>query len=107
MISCYTDPATQDRVQEIFEYTAGLFDEIMIDDFWFTDCECGDCDTARQAQTVTIGEKTYPVVGNHLGGLPLRTHGATLTRTSPGRRKRVNPKRQADHQVSPVVRSVP
>jgi hypothetical protein len=35
-ISCYTDPATQDHLQSVFEYAAGLFDEIMIDDFWFT-----------------------------------------------------------------------
>ena len=39
--------------QEIFEYTAGLFDEIMIDDFWFTDCACPECDAARKAKTVT------------------------------------------------------
>ena len=64
IISCYTDPETQDHLREIFEYTAELFDEIMIDDFWFTDCQCGDCDTARQSKTVTIGDKTYPVTGD-------------------------------------------
>ncbi len=46
-IACYTDEPTQTRVQEIFEYTAALFDEIMIDDFWFTDCECDACKKAR------------------------------------------------------------
>ncbi|NOX56363.1 MAG: hypothetical protein GXP27_18345, partial [Planctomycetes bacterium] len=61
LISCYTDRATQERLQEIFEYTAELFDEIMIDDFWFTDCRCGECDAARRSRTVTIGDKTYPV----------------------------------------------
>ncbi len=64
LISCYTDPATQNHLQEIFEYTAGLFDEIMIDDFWFTDCRCGDCDAARRSRTVTVGEKTYRVSGD-------------------------------------------
>lgn len=64
LISCYTDSATQDRLQKIFEYTAALFDEIMIDDFWFTDCQCTQCDAARRARTVTIGEKTYPVPGD-------------------------------------------
>ncbi len=63
-ISCYTDQPTQQRLQEIFEYTAGLFDEIMIDDFWFTDCTCPDCDAARKAKTVTIGQKKYPVTGD-------------------------------------------
>jgi len=64
LISCYTDRGTQDRLQEIFEYTAALFDEIMIDDFWFTDCQCSDCDAARRSRTVTIGERTYPVPGD-------------------------------------------
>ncbi len=60
LISCYTDAATQDHLQEIFEYTGSLFDEIMIDDFWFTDCQCTDCDAARQAKTVTIGPRPFP-----------------------------------------------
>ena len=64
IISCYTDPATQDKLQEVFEYTAGLFDEIMIDDFWFTDCTCRECETARQARKVTIGEHTHTVLGD-------------------------------------------
>lgn len=46
-ISCYTDVPTQDRLQEIFESTASIFDEIMIDDFLFTDCECDACKAAR------------------------------------------------------------
>ncbi len=63
-ISCYTDRATQDKLQSIFEFTAELFDEIMIDDFWFTDCACPACQAARRAKTVTIGERTYPVAGD-------------------------------------------
>ena len=63
-ISCYTDMATQERLQRIFEYAAGLFDETMIDDFWFTDCHCPQCDAARKAKTVTVGERTYPVAGD-------------------------------------------
>ncbi len=46
-IACYTDEPTLKHLQEIFEYTASLFDEIMIDDFWFTDCECRECQKAR------------------------------------------------------------
>jgi hypothetical protein len=59
---CYTDERSQERLQAIFEYAAGLFDEIMIDDFWFTDCRCAQCDAARKAKTVTVGDRTYPVV---------------------------------------------
>jgi hypothetical protein len=66
LISCYTDADTQDRLQEIFEFTAELFDEIMIDDFWFTDCQCGDCNAARQSKTVTIGDENYPAAGEAL-----------------------------------------
>jgi len=63
-LSCYTNPPTQERVKAIFEYTAGLFDEIMIDDFWFTDCACEECEQARRAKTVTIGGRRYPVSGD-------------------------------------------
>jgi len=47
LISCYTDKGTQNKLQEIFEYAASIFDEIMIDDFLFTDCKCDECKQAR------------------------------------------------------------
>jgi len=47
LISCYTDIPTQQKLQQIFEYTASIFDEIMIDDFLFTDCQCPQCKAAR------------------------------------------------------------
>ena len=47
LISCYTNEKTQQHLQEIFEYAASLFDQIMIDDFLFTDCECDECKEAR------------------------------------------------------------
>ena len=58
---CYSDLPTQKRTRKIFEYTASFFDTILIDDFWFTDCTCEICSKAMKAQTVTIGEKIYPV----------------------------------------------
>jgi hypothetical protein len=61
---CYTDKATQDKLGAIFEYAASMFDEIMIDDFWFTDCACPQCEAARRARTVTIGDNTYAVAGD-------------------------------------------
>ncbi len=64
VVSCYTDPRTQDQLQAVFEYAAGLFDEIMIDDFLFTDCACPECEKARQARTVTLGTRTFPVAGD-------------------------------------------
>jgi hypothetical protein len=64
VISCYTDSPTQMVLQRIFEHAASLFDEIMIDDFWFTDCECPACDRARASKTVTIHTERYPVAGD-------------------------------------------
>ncbi len=51
LISCYTNQESQKRLQEIFEYTAAIFDEIMIDDFLFTDCQCEECKKARGDQS--------------------------------------------------------
>ena len=51
VVSCYTSAETQQRIQEIFEYTASMFDEIMIDDFLFTDCQCEECQAARGTQS--------------------------------------------------------
>lgn len=61
---CYTDPTTQSNLQSIFEYAASLFDEIMIDDFWFTDCACPECQKARQSKKVVVGDREYPVHGD-------------------------------------------
>jgi hypothetical protein len=61
LVCCYTDQPTQAKLQDIFEYAASIFDEIMIDDFFFEDCKCPVCDAARQARLVTVGDKTYPV----------------------------------------------
>jgi hypothetical protein len=90
-IACYTDPATQDRIQAIFEFTARRFDEIMIDDFWFTDCACPECDAARKAQRVTVGDREYPVAGDtwedYRGELMLRLSETRVL----GAARKINP----------------
>ncbi len=60
-ISCYTDQPTQEKLQAIFEYAASLFDEIIVDDFYFTDCACPQCRAACLAQIVRVGDRAYPV----------------------------------------------
>lgn len=40
---CYCNQGMRDRLKEISEYTASLFDEFIIDDFFFTQCMCDDC----------------------------------------------------------------
>ena len=48
---CYSDNRSQEELQRIFEYTAAIFDEIMIDDFLFTECQCEECIAARGDQS--------------------------------------------------------
>ena len=40
---CYTDPAMRKRQKEISEEAARQFDEIILDDFYFTNCSCERC----------------------------------------------------------------
>ncbi len=40
---CYTDPAMRERIKAISEYAASLFDEVILDDFYFTNCSCERC----------------------------------------------------------------
>lgn len=91
-ISCYTDLPTQAKVRAVFEFTAGLFDETMIDDFWFTDCACPECDAARLVKTAKIGDKTYPVTGDtwedYRCELMVRLSQESVLKVA----KRVNPK---------------
>lgn len=46
-VSCYTDPAARRELERLFRKAAGIFDEVMIDDFLFTDCQCKLCVQAR------------------------------------------------------------
>jgi hypothetical protein len=48
---CYTHRQNQERLESIIRFTAALFDEIIIDDFFFTDCECSECASARGAES--------------------------------------------------------
>ena len=50
-VSCYTNARTRSEVQRIFRRAALLFDEIMIDDFLFTDCTCAECAAARGSRS--------------------------------------------------------
>jgi len=45
--ACYTNRHNQEHLANIFRYAASLFNEIMIDDFFFTDCQCSECAAAK------------------------------------------------------------
>lgn len=40
---CYTDHAMRSKIREITEFAAEIFDEIILDDFYFTNCTCESC----------------------------------------------------------------
>ena len=50
---CYTNPAHRKKVQEVVEYTSRLFDEVILDDFFFTNCKCASCIKAKGKQSWT------------------------------------------------------
>ncbi len=92
IIACYTDGPTQDRVERMSTVAAGLFDEIMVDDFWFTECSCSQCDEARKARRVTVGGRATEVSGDtwedYRGELMLRMSVEKLI----GPAKKANPR---------------
>jgi hypothetical protein len=44
---CYTSREDRQKVREIAEYTARFFDEMILDDFFFTSCKCPACIDAK------------------------------------------------------------
>lgn len=44
---CYSSPEDRKKVQEIIEYSAKNFDEVILDDFFFTSCKCKNCVKAK------------------------------------------------------------
>ncbi len=44
---CYTNPEHRRTVKEIVEFTARHFDEVILDDFYFTNCKCELCIAAK------------------------------------------------------------
>jgi len=40
---CYSEQEYIDKVKKIITFTADLFDEIILDDFFFTNCKCENC----------------------------------------------------------------
>ncbi|HTY62215.1 MAG TPA: hypothetical protein VMG30_08140 [Acidobacteriota bacterium] len=50
---CYSNPEHRKKLKEIVEFTAGLFDEIILDDFFFTNCKCEYCIRAKGPKSWT------------------------------------------------------
>jgi hypothetical protein len=50
---CYSSPGQRRRAKEVAEYTARLFDEVILDDFFFTNCKCKSCIKAKGKKSWT------------------------------------------------------
>ncbi|MEZ5069834.1 MAG: hypothetical protein R2751_02415 [Bacteroidales bacterium] len=50
---CYSNPEHRQKVKEIAEHTARNFDEVILDDFFFTSCKCEKCIEAKGDRTWT------------------------------------------------------
>ena len=48
---CYCNEPMRERLKEVSEYTASQFDEFIIDDFFFTQCQCEDCQREKGSRT--------------------------------------------------------
>jgi hypothetical protein len=48
---CYSTPADRDKVKMMVEFTARHFDEVILDDFFFTNCKCDRCILAKGARS--------------------------------------------------------
>lgn len=44
---CFTDEAVRRKMKEISEFTASIFDEFILDDFFFSNCTCESCIKAK------------------------------------------------------------
>jgi hypothetical protein len=50
---CYSNPEHRKKLKDIVEFTAGLFDEFILDDFFFTNCKCEHCIRAKGTKSWT------------------------------------------------------
>lgn len=44
---CYANRLHRERLKSVVEMTASIFDEIILDDFYFTNCKCDSCIEAK------------------------------------------------------------
>ena len=50
---CYSDPFYRQKLVEVVQLSARLFDEIVFDDFFFTNCKCPKCIEAKGSRSWT------------------------------------------------------
>lgn len=65
---CYDNDISREAIRKIAEYAASIFDEVIVDDFLATDCECEDCaarkgDRGAYFRDVMVGISRDQIVG--------------------------------------------
>jgi hypothetical protein len=50
---CYSDPFYRQKLTEVVQLSARLFDEVVFDDFFFTNCKCPKCIEAKGSKSWT------------------------------------------------------
>jgi len=50
---CYSNPEERKKVKDIIQFSAQLFDEIILDDYYFTSCRCEKCIKAKGSKSWT------------------------------------------------------
>lgn len=48
---CFTSEEDRELLKQVAQYTAALFDEFILDDFYFTNCKCDSCLAAKGDQS--------------------------------------------------------
>ncbi len=48
---CYNNPEHRQHLEKVVRFTASLFDELILDDFFFTTCKCDACIEAKGARS--------------------------------------------------------
>ncbi len=48
---CYSSSDHREKIKAVSEMTASIFDEIILDDFFFTNCKCEDCIKAKGSRS--------------------------------------------------------
>lgn len=68
-VHCFSEAEEQKRLHEAIAFTAPLFDEIIIDDFLFSDCECPNCLAPLSTGMFKVGTGLFSFPGDSLGQL--------------------------------------
>jgi hypothetical protein len=68
-VKCYSEAEGQGRILGMSKFAAGLFDHVIMDDFFYTDCVCDMCVAPLQTRQFKIEHRTFSFAKETLGQL--------------------------------------